>query len=141
MEPISIPLLLQESAKITADFPSLIAQMTKDNNRLLSIPENLDVQTALLKKSYISPPLGIGAAVYHNKSSKDSVFALFNGAAYHSPPSTLLMISNAVLNKGPGNLLIGYYGYNYHFFRHNQTNHGIIRRNSGRRCIGSNCRI
>uniref|UniRef100_A0A915E7R5 ABC transporter domain-containing protein n=1 Tax=Ditylenchus dipsaci TaxID=166011 RepID=A0A915E7R5_9BILA len=72
-----------------------LTNTTKD--RLLAIPSDTELHAALLKNAYASPPLGIGAAVF---DYNQSVYALFNGGAFHSPPSTLLLISNAVLQKG-----------------------------------------
>ena len=48
--------------------------------------------------AHMRPPLGIGAILTPN----NTIYALFNGAAYHSPPSAVLLITNAMINKKPG---------------------------------------
>ena len=67
---------------------------------------DVDMQFLLRNHSYDSPPLGIGAAVFQNKSthrsSEYSAFMLFNGAAPHTPPLALSLLSNAMLKDRAG---------------------------------------
>ncbi|KAI1729462.1 ABC transporter domain-containing protein [Ditylenchus destructor] len=102
LEPVTFPLLVQNSSHMIANFTRILAQLTNGTrNNLQTFPSSIDLQSALLDKAYVSPPLGLGAAVLHNASQNASVHALFNGAAHHSPPAALLLISNALLKRDP----------------------------------------
>jgi hypothetical protein len=62
---------------------------------VLTIGPEEELHTALLNHSNESPPLGIGMAVFPNRSTKGiNVEALFFGNAYHSSPLALSMFTN-----------------------------------------------
>jgi len=63
----------------------------------------VDLQSTLLKHAYDAPPLGIGAAVYQNKTTMNyTAIMLFNGAAIHTSSLSLSLLSNAILKDSAG---------------------------------------
>lgn len=104
METLSIPIQLPDFGKLpSVDFPFIAG--TIPNSHIISVPSVLELQSFLIKHAYDSPPLGIGAAVYLNNSSKSSVYALFNGIAFHTSPLSLLFVSNSLFKNKPGKVL------------------------------------
>lgn len=107
METVSIPIQLSNYEKLSP-FDFLLVAKHILNAHIFSILPNLNLQSFLIKHAYNLPPLGIGAAVLNN-SSKISVFALFNGIAYHTPSLSLLFVSNSLFKNKPGIFLTFFY--------------------------------
>jgi len=93
LEPVTIPIQLNQGKSIVADFPYIAGKLP--GSVVLSIPRESDLKSTLLKHSYDSPALGIGAHVAENGTA----YVYFNGAAYHGPALALSFATNAILQE------------------------------------------
>ncbi|KAI6235602.1 ABC transporter ced-7 [Aphelenchoides besseyi] len=99
LETLSLPLVIWHAATAKIGFPFIAGQM-KDMNLISIAPHTNLTQTLIEMAAKVSPPLGIGAVLLPN----NTVLALFNGAAYHSPPEAVLLITNSMINKKPDSI-------------------------------------
>lgn len=93
LEPVTIPIQFTYPGQFIADFPYIAGKLT--DSVVLNIPSQSDLRETLIAHSYDSPALGIGAFVAPN----GSVFAYFNGAAYHGPALVLNFVANSILQE------------------------------------------
>ncbi|KAE9555651.1 hypothetical protein FO519_001122 [Halicephalobus sp. NKZ332] len=93
LEPVTVPIQLTQEEPIVADFPYIAGKLP--GSVILNIPAPSNLTDTLIKHSYDSPALGIGAYVAKNGST----FAYFNGAAYHGPALALSFVTNAILQE------------------------------------------
>jgi len=93
LEPVTIPIQLNQEEPIIADFPYITGKLL--GSVILNIPQQSDLKSTLLKHSYDSPALGIGAHVTENGTA----YIYFNGAAYHGPALALSFATNAILQE------------------------------------------
>jgi hypothetical protein len=85
-------------------------------------PKN-DLHTELKKQLRRSPPMAVGMAVYENSSTNQlGIEALFNGAAIHSPPMAISLVTNALLGKECKYVFL-HYKNDLLFFSHNPSKH------------------
>lgn len=89
---------MSHAATANIGFPFIVGQLKDMTLISLSPLSNLNAEL-MERAAHQSPPLGIGAFLMGN----NTVLALFNGAAHHTPVSALLLVTNAMINKKPGN--------------------------------------
>lgn len=100
---------MSHDSAIKIDFPFIVSKIPGMKLISLSPLANLSAKLMDLAPRQ-SPPLGIGAQVMGN----DTVLALFNGAAHHTPPAALLLVSNSMIKKKPGDFYIQTYSIHIH---------------------------
>lgn len=97
LEAVSVPLAISQVATSRIGLAFVAGQLP--NAQLLPVSPLQDVNKYLEDAgAHMRPPLGIGALLAAN----NTVYALFNGAAHHSPPAAVLLVTNAMINKRPG---------------------------------------
>jgi ATP-binding cassette subfamily A (ABC1) protein 3 len=92
-EPMTIPLQFNQEHPIVADLPYIAGKLP--GCVPLTISEHDNFTKMVMKHSYDSPAMGIGAYVAPN----GSIFALFNGAAFHGPPLVMSFLTNSILQE------------------------------------------
>lgn len=92
-EPMTIPLQFNHEQPIYADFAYIAGKLPGGVPLTISPHDNFT--KLIMKHSYDSPALGIGAYVAPNGSA----FALFNGAAFHGPPLVMSFLTNSILQE------------------------------------------
>ncbi|KAI6175118.1 ABC transporter ced-7 [Aphelenchoides fujianensis] len=102
LESVSIPLMITHSATAKVGLPFVAGQLKEMNVMPVSPHENL-TEFLMDVATKVSPPLGVGAWLMEN----NTVFALFNGVARHSPPAAVLLLTNAMINKRPDSIKLG----------------------------------
>lgn len=93
LEPVTIPIQLTSEKPSIADFHYIAGKLP--GCIILSISEQSNLTKEIIRHSYDSPGLGIGAHIATN----GSVFVYFNGAAYHGAALALSFLSNAILQE------------------------------------------
>lgn len=93
LEPVTIPIQLNQEGEFVADFPYIAGKLP--GCVVLNVHPSVDLKKEVLKHSYDSPALGIGAHV----ASNGTVYVYFNGASYHGSALALSFATNSILQE------------------------------------------